>query len=207
MRGRGRGLRGGCRVAAFPLVPTTGRYLVQVPGCVSWRDRFAPWMAQSEPPWRGSRRVPPTHPPRRPRRGRPTQAPAPRSGIGIAPGPSCSAFAIRARKTAPTIAPARCNGYHQRLSGLSIRILSRDVNGPATGFQERQPVPRPPSPPGRLGSQERTPRVCLLPESSMTGVVPDKGPSGPFVVSGACPVEPGQRDWPPRISFNEQGRL
>gem|GEM_PF-2252388 len=39
-----------------------------------------------------------------------------------------SAFPIPTPQRPQAIAPARCNGYHQRLSGLTMRILSVDMN-------------------------------------------------------------------------------
>jgi len=78
------------------------------------------------------------------------------------------------------IAPERCSGYHQRLSGLPDWPIfmngapSRDrLPGRATSSQV---VVTP-----REAGLAATPPALLLPESSMTGVVPDRGPAGPLL--------------------------
>ncbi len=53
---------------------------------VGWRDHKAPWMAPYEPPWRGSRRVPPPYP-RRPA--------SHRAGMQPLPLPLPPAFGVR----------------------------------------------------------------------------------------------------------------
>jgi hypothetical protein len=75
--------------------------------------------------------------------GRPRRDPAAERHRPDAGGPAGSA----GRAACVTIAPARCNGYHQRLGGFPEFIASMDVKGLATGFQERRPVFRAPDPP------------------------------------------------------------
>lgn len=58
------------RVQSNPRLPCFGSQPAHQPSVygmawVGWRDHKAPWMAPYEPPWTGSRRVPPPHP-RRP---------------------------------------------------------------------------------------------------------------------------------------------
>jgi len=120
----GVGIQLGCWRVALPcLISTTGSSASRcrcgwVGGTVErhgWRERA----------YRDVLAACPANPPAP---GPATPASSPAFDLRATPPPARSAFPIPTPQRPQAIAPARCNGYHQRLSGLTMRILSTDVN-------------------------------------------------------------------------------